>query len=241
MKILFYGLDKEEISCGFLQKRGLIGMKIGIYGSSFDPITNVHLWTASTVLHRAKLDKVIFLPSAGNRADKLLQTEDEHRFNMIQLAIKDNPVFVADDYEISMRAGIGKQYTFYTMEYFKSKFPNDDVFFIMGADVLRDIDNQDVPVHRRWRLREKLIHSNKFIVMARDGIDMTKVISKSPLLRNHDDGSLFHLIDKGLAMEISSSYIRQEFALGGEPRYLLPEACYQYILEHNLYRKIKHT
>lgn len=216
-------------------------MKNIFYGSSFDPITNVHLWTASTVLHRAKLDKVILLPSASNRADKQLQTEDEHRWNMIQLAIKDNPVFVADDYEISLRAGIGKQYTFYTMEYFKSKFPNDDVFFIMGADVLRDIDNQDVPVHRRWRMREKLIHSNKFIVMAREGVDMTKVISKSPLLRNHDNGSRFHLIEKGLAMEISSSYIREEFALGGEPRYLLPESCYQYILEHNLYREIKHT
>jgi len=211
-------------------------MKIGIYGSSFDPLTNVHLWTASTVLHRAKLDKVIFLPSASNRADKQLQTGDEHRWNMIQLAIKDNSLFVADDYELSTRAGIGKQYTFYTMEYFKSKFPNDDIYFIMGADVLRDVDNQDVPPHRRWHMRDKLIRSNKFIVMARDGIDMTKVISRSPLLRNHDDGSRFHLIDKGLAMEISSSYIRQEFALGGEPRYLLPESCYQYILKHNLYQ-----
>lgn len=95
---------------------------------------------------------------------------------------------------------------------FQIQISNDDVYFIIVADVLSDIDNQDVPVHRRWRMREKLIHSNKFIVMARDGIDMTKVISKSPLLRNHDDGSRFHLIDKGLAMEISSSYIRQEFS-----------------------------
>lgn len=214
-------------------------MRIGIYGSSFDPITNVHLWTASTVAHRAKLDKVIFLPSASNRVDKQLQTEDEHRWYMLQLAVKDNPIFVTDDYEISLRAGVKKQYTYYTMEYFKSKFSNDDVFFIMSADVLCDIDNQDVPVYQRWHLREKLINSNKFIVMARDNIDMTKVISKSPLLRNHDNGSKFHLIDKGLTMEISSNYIRQEFALGGEPRYLLPEVCYQYILKYNLYQKMK--
>lgn len=66
---------------------------------------------------------MIFLPSASNRADKQLQTQDEHRWHMIELAIQDNPVFVADDYEISLCAGIGKQYTFYTMEYFKSKFP----------------------------------------------------------------------------------------------------------------------
>ncbi len=36
-----------------------------------------------------------------------------------------------------------------------------------------------------------------------------------PILRNNDDGR-FHLIDKGLAMEISSTYIREEFAMGGE-------------------------
>lgn len=211
-------------------------MKIGIYGSSFDPITNVHLWTASTVAHRAKLDRVIFLPCAGNRTDKQLQVSDTHRWEMIQIAIKDNSIFVADDYELTLRAGIGKQYTYYTMEYFKDKFPNDDIFFIMGADVLQDIDNQDIPAHKRWRLRKKLIQSNKFIVMARDGIDMTRVIAKSPLLRNYDDGSRFHLMDKGLAMEISSSYIRQEFTLGGEPRYLLPEACYHYILKYSLYQ-----
>ena len=46
------------------------GMKIGIYGSSFDPVTNVHLWTASTVAHRKKLDYVIFLPSSNKRVDK---------------------------------------------------------------------------------------------------------------------------------------------------------------------------
>ena len=108
----------------------------------------------------------------------------------------------------------------------------------MGADLLKDIDNQDVPVHLRWKHREKLIANHKFIVMARDGIDMLKVISESPLLRNYDDGQMFHLIDKGLSMEISSSYIRQEFAMGGEPRYLLPEVCYRYIKEQGLYKKL---
>lgn len=211
--------------------------KIGIYGSSFDPVTNVHLWTANTVASRAKLDKVILLPCANNRPDKQMKTNDEHRWEMLQLAIKDNPLFEADDYEMAKKAGTVKQYTYYTMEYFKEKYPNDDVYFIMGADLLVDIDNQDVPVHLRWKLREELISNNKFIVMARDGIDMTKAISKSPLLRNHDDGTRFHLIDKGLSMEISSSYIREEFAAGGDPRYLLPESCYFYIKEKGLYIK----
>lgn len=100
----------------------------------------------------------------------------------------------------------------------------------MGADILVNIG------HGSWVQGEKLVAENQFIVMARDGIDMLKTISKSPLLRNADDGR-FHLVDKGLAMEISSSYIREEFSRGGEPRYLLPESCYQYIMQHKLYRE----
>ncbi|HEY4391375.1 MAG TPA: nicotinate (nicotinamide) nucleotide adenylyltransferase, partial [Paenibacillus sp.] len=71
--------------------------KIGIYGSSFDPITNVHLWTASTVMHRCKLDKVIFLPCSSKRPDKTMNVSDEHRWNMIVMAIQENDRFVADD------------------------------------------------------------------------------------------------------------------------------------------------
>lgn len=202
--------------------------KIGIYGSSFDPITNVHLWTASTVAHRCNLDKVIFLPCSNKRKDKQMNTADEHRWNMVQLAIQDNEKFIADDYEMNQEAW--KITTYETLKYFKEKYPNDEIYFIMGADLLVDIGEG------KWGKADLLIKENKFIVMARNGIDMLKAISKSPVLRNNDDGTKYHLLDKGLAMEISSTYIREEFALGGEPRYLLPGSCYKYIKEHSLYK-----
>lgn len=63
---------------------------------------------------------------------------------------------------------------------------------------------------------------------------MLGTIAHSALLRNYDDGR-FQLLDKGLAMEISSTYIREELARGGEPRYLLPEECYRYIKEQGIY------
>ncbi|MGE7930140.1 nicotinate-nucleotide adenylyltransferase [Lysinibacillus xylanilyticus] len=202
--------------------------KIGIYGSSFDPITNVHLWTASTVAHRCKLDKVIFLPCSNKRKDKEIKTENTHRWNMLQLAIAKDDRFIANSYEMEQEGW--NIYTYDTMKYFRKQNPNDDIHFIMGADLLVDIGAG------LWKNGEALVDENKFIVMARHGIDMLSTISRSPILRNHDDGR-FHLIDKGLAMEISSTYIREEFAMGGEPKYLLPSACYDYIKEHNLYQK----
>jgi nicotinate-nucleotide adenylyltransferase len=203
-------------------------MKIGIYGSSFDPVTNVHLWTASTVAHRCKLDKVIFLPCSSKRKDKQLHATDEHRWNMVNMAIEDNDLYEANDYEMKQEAW--DVYTEKTLAHFSAIYPEDEIYFIMGADLLEDIGAG------RWHNSEELVRDNRFIVMARNDIDMLKVISHSPLLRNHDDGHTFHLIDKGLAMEISSSYIRDEFAMEGEPRYLLPESCYQYIKEHEIYK-----
>ncbi|MCL1698388.1 MULTISPECIES: nicotinate-nucleotide adenylyltransferase [unclassified Lysinibacillus] len=202
--------------------------KIGIYGSSFDPITNVHLWTASTVAHRCKLDKVIFLPCSNKRKDKEIKTDNTHRWNMLQLAIAKDERFIADSYEMEQEGW--NIYTYDTMKYFRKQHPNDEIHFIMGADLLVDIGAG------LWKKGEALVAENHFIVMARHGVDMLSTISRSPILRNHDDGR-FHLIDKGLAMEISSTYIREEFAMGGEPKYLLPDACYDYIKEHNLYRK----
>ncbi|MGM9928489.1 MAG: nicotinate (nicotinamide) nucleotide adenylyltransferase [Bacillus sp. (in: firmicutes)] len=202
--------------------------KIGIYGSSYDPITNVHLWTASTIAHRCKLDKVIFLPCSSKRRDKEICTSDEHRWHMVVDAIRDNDKFEADDYE--MKQDPWNTSTYQTLNYFKKKYNQDDIYFIMGADLLVDIGEG------KWVNAEALIEENKFIVMARNGINMLTAISKSPILRNHDDGNTFHIIDKGLAMEISSSYIREEFSMGGEPRYLLPESCYDYIVKQNLYK-----
>jgi len=199
-------------------------MRIGIYGSSFDPITNVHLWTANTVARRKKLDKVIFLPASSKRIDKTIQTSDRHRLAMIDLAIGDNPQFELNTWE--MNAPVGQHYTYFTMEHFRELYPQDELFFIMGADLLQELS--------AWRFGEELVSTTQFIVMARDGIDMLRAIAKDPLLRNHDDGR-FHLIDKGLAMEISSSYIRDEFRMGGDPRYLLPDSCYFYIKGNQLY------
>ncbi|MDX8366807.1 nicotinate (nicotinamide) nucleotide adenylyltransferase [Cytobacillus sp. IB215665] len=203
--------------------------RIGIYGSSYDPVTNVHLWTASTVAHRCKLDYVVFLPCSNKRKDKRMNISDEHRKEMVKMAIESNPIFIFDDYEMNQDAWKIDTYT--TMKHFENKYPGDELFFIMGADLLVDIGEG------KWSNGDKLVSEFNFIIMARDGIDMLATIGKSGILRNNDDGNTFHLIDKGLAMEISSTYIRDELSMGGEPRYLMPENCYQYIKKHKLYMK----
>ncbi len=170
---------------------------------------------------------VEFVPCCQYRGDgKVTKTSDKHRWNMLQLAIRNNTLFRADDYDMKERAGIGKQYTYFTMEY-----------FIMGADLLADIDNPEMPIHRHWKYREELIRENKFVIMSHGGIDMPKVISKSLLLRKYHDVTRFHLVDKGIAMEVGSKYIRDEIGMGRYPRYLMRDEVYDYIMKHRVYSK----
>lgn len=203
-------------------------MRIGVYGSSFDPVTYAHLFLANTSAQRAKLSKVIFVPSSSKRPDKMLQTSDQHRLNMLGLAVAGNPLFEVSDRDI--KAHPWEAYTVFTMRYFRNLYPGSDLYFVMGADLLVDIADG------KWKHADELLGENKFIVMARNGIDMLKVIAKSGLLRKYDVPGKYTLIDKGFDMEISSSYLRDEIAMGGEPRYLLPDACYEYIVENRLYR-----
>lgn len=198
-------------------------MRIGIYGSSLDPITNGHLWSANTIAEREELDKVIFLPSSGKRLDKEITTSDEHRIAMLTLAIAENPLFDFSTYE--MTAMPGKHYSYVTMDHFRDTFPNDELFFLMGADLLADLPD--------WIYSEKLIKTTKFIVIERNNLLMHKIIAGHPLLRKYERN--FTLIYKGIVNEISSSYIRDEFNYGRDPRYLLPECVYHYIKEQNIY------
>jgi nicotinate-nucleotide adenylyltransferase len=200
-------------------------MRIGIYGSSLDPITNGHLWSANTIAEREELDKIIFLPSSNKRIDKDIKVNDKHRVNMLELAIKDNPKFEYDTYE--MEAIAGKQYSVHTMRHFKEVYPNDELFFLLGADLLADLP--------KWIFGEEFIKENKFIVIERNNVIMHKVIADDPLLRHYQRN--FTLIYKGIVNEISSKYIRDEFAYGGSPRYLMPEAVYNYIVGNKLYIK----
>ena len=198
-------------------------MRIGIYGSSLDPITNGHLWSANTIAEREGLDKIIFLPSSGKRRDKEITTSDDHRVAMLTLAIAQNARFDVSTYE--MTALPGQHHSYATMEHFKTVFPHDELFFLMGADLLADLPD--------WTHGDQLIKNTKFIVIERNNLLMHKIIAGHPLLRKYERN--FTLIYKGIVNEISSSYIRDEFKYGRDPRYLLPESVYHHIKEQNIY------
>ena len=77
------------------------GLRIGIFGGTFNPIHWGHLLLAETARDELALDRVLFIPAnqpPHKRERGLLS--GAVRFELVQLAIRDQSAFVASDIEL---------------------------------------------------------------------------------------------------------------------------------------------
>lgn len=199
--------------------------KIGIFGGTFDPIHNGHLFIAQTALEEAKLHRIVFVPS-GHPPHKKNQyvTESGHRLAMLRQAIQSNPYFECSTCEVESK-DIG--YTYTLLKKMRQQKPRDDFYFIMGADSFMDIKN--------WYRYKELLTLVELIVMKRKGFDeslLNQQISSLEQLNNHR----ITILDSP-KLEISSSDIRNRILLRKSIKYLVPEPVEIYIKNQYLYKK----
>ena len=126
--------------------------KIGIMGGTFDPVHNGHLLIAENACEQLELDEVRFIPTgqSPHKQGKKI-TNGMHRLRMVELAIADNPVFVADDRELRSAA---LSYSYITLQKMHEQAPDDALYFIMGLCVTlrRGITRKSfVPAQHLWQ------------------------------------------------------------------------------------------
>ena len=105
-------------------------MNIVIFGGSFDPVHLGHVKMAAYVAEEYNAD-VYFVP-AKISVWKTASVSIEDKLNMLKLAIQDNPRLKIDEFELNRKEE--QTYSITTVKYFKEKFPNDTLYFLMGAD-----------------------------------------------------------------------------------------------------------
>ena len=195
-------------------------------GGTFNPIHYAHLLLAENAREQFGLDRIIFIPS-GQPYMKV-QKEDENvpsgelRYQMVKMAIQENPYFTCSRIEIDRP---GKTYTVDTLHELQKMYPGDELFFIMGADSLLSMES--------WYQFEDIFQMAAILVTVRDDTDekeLTDVITrmKSKYLAD------IRMVMTG-RMDISSTMIREKIKTGKSVRYLLPEDCVEYICLKNLY------
>lgn len=188
-------------------------MKIGILGGTFNPIHIGHLILAEEAREKLKLDRVIFVPAfLPPHKDNADIAPALNRFAMCKLAIKGNKYFLVSDMEIRRN---GRSYTIDTIEELRRQYLNDELYFIIGSDLLKYL--------AEWKDLVEIIKIVKFIAATRPGYPLEKIPDYITKLAIR-------------AVDVSAFEVRDCIKNNKSFRYLVSDRVFDYINKKHLYK-----
>lgn len=206
---------------------------MGIFGGTFDPIHLGHLRTAFEMLQALRFGEVRFMP-AGKPPHRGAPVADAKvRLRMVQVATAAQHGFVVDDRELQRE---GPSYSVDTLTALRAEFPLRPIALIIGMDAFLGL-----PKWYHWREILQLAH---IVVAHRPGWRAPDMGPLGELLADrgtHRIGDLHqakagHIyIHDVTQLEISSTEIRELVGAGRDPRFLMPDAVRDLILESGCY------
>ena len=145
------------------------GMKVGLYGGSFNPAHEGHTHVAETARRRLGLDRVIWLVSPQNPLKSRHETADLAERMAGARALAKGPGMIVSDAE----TGLGSAYTIDTVRALKARFPGVKFVWIMGADSLAGF--------HRWRGWTQIMREVPVAVVSRPWISLKSRFSPTAL------------------------------------------------------------
>lgn len=190
------------------------GMKIGLFGGSFDPVHLGHLLAARAAREEAGLDRLFFIPAAQSPFKPEVQAAPTAaRLRWLRLALAGDATAEVDDQEI--RRG-GPSYTIDTARAYARAHPAAELFYLIGAD-----QTAQLPL---WREAGELARLLQFLVIPRPGESPAELAApfRGRVLR-------------GVPLAVSSSEIRARLKAGLPVGHLTPPAVAEALANNRLY------
>lgn len=187
-------------------------LKIGFFGGSFNPPTDIHISLANELLSNKMLDKIIFVP-VGDYYQKKNLIPAIHRYNMLKLATNKTKNMEVENIAIKHKETL---FATDTLKLIYDKYYKEaDIYFIMGMD-----NFEKMPT---WKDYEKLINKYKFIVIER--------------LKYNNNNNLENIIyyKNNHQKDISSTIIRNKIQEGKDVSKYIDVQVLKYIQENKLY------
>ena len=205
---------------------------IGILGGTFDPVHNGHLRLAIELRDMLNLASVRLIPSARPPHRDAPTATPGQRAKWIRVAIADEPNIFLDDREL-LRDGLS--YTVDTLASLRADIPDTPLCLIMGLDVFAKLP--------QWHEWLQLFDHGHIILVERPGVsaDFPEAAQAELERRRGDADSLSATLAGSIhvcsppPLAISSTHVRELLASGRSPRYLLPQAVFDDVIDTGIY------
>ena len=195
---------------------------VSILGGTFNPPHIGHLVMAQEAREQLGLDRVVLMPVAvppHKEADG--DPGADVRLELARLAAAGEEGMEVSIAEIDRG---GASYTVDTLGELHERYPEQELTFIVGADMAHSLP--------AWREPQRILELARLAVAEREGIARDDIaVRLAPL----HDGSRVTFFDMP-RIDVSSSDIRRRVAEGRSVRHLVPDAVAQAIADGDLYR-----
>lgn len=208
---------------------------IGIFGGTYDPIHNGHLYVAGKIMQMFPMKQIRFIPCYQPVHRNKPFATIEQRLKMVSLALKGHPEYVLDESEARRK---GPSYTIETLQMLRKELGETMPLGLILGDAFE--------YYNQWYRWQEIINYAHIIVVQR---------SKRNILKNNQE--LFHYVEKKriyepktllqspagsliwtdiVGLPISSTKIRERIANGKDVSKQVPRAVLNYIKENQIYQ-----
>lgn len=204
---------------------------IGIFGGTFDPVHYGHLRSALELKELFALEQMRLIPCAQPVHRDNPMANAKQRLAMLQLAMANQTDLIVDAQELQRAGG---SYTFDTLTALRGDYPNIPLLLFIGSDAFNDLTT--------WYRWQELFDLAHIVVITRPNAELNtlsdffkaRLTNDRQILKKQLSGHLFFQQITQLA--ISATAIRGMITAQQNPRFLLPDAVIDYIMQHQLYQ-----
>ncbi|KTD43211.1 nicotinate-nucleotide adenylyltransferase [Legionella quateirensis] len=208
---------------------------IAIFGGTFDPVHNGHIQTSITLQSYFKFDSFYFLPCKIPTIKPPAQANNEHRVEMLKLAIQNHPYFDIDLREINRDS---PSYMVETLQSFREEYQQASINLIIGYDAFLSLP--------QWHQWTRIIELANLVVIDREHYVQNPVPEAiTRLLTTHKKDTKNSLLNSKAGIicffdaghyAVSSTAIRNMLKHNQDVKNDLPKEVYEYIKSWGLYQ-----
>jgi nicotinate-nucleotide adenylyltransferase len=196
-------------------------MRLGIFGGTFDPVHYGHIRPVEAAAAKFQLGRVLFVPARiSPHKESTHPTDARHRVAMLALALQGRDDWSVDLEELDREP---PSYTVDTLRAIRARRPGDELWLLMGTDVLAGFG--------RWREPEEILRIARVAAFHREPYAGDRVVI--PDVHGLRDRCV--VFNAG-SVRITATEIRNDLALGRPVGGRVPGPVAEYVTKQGLYR-----